>query len=63
MTRNEVDTTFESLYSIADLAMQWKLSRETVRRLIKNPPGVVTVRNGRRSKRPGGTGGPRSEGC
>jgi hypothetical protein len=29
------DTTFEVHYSIADLAKQWRLGRETVRLLIK----------------------------
>jgi hypothetical protein len=42
------DTTFEDHYSIAELALKWKLSRETVRRLVKDDPEVVKVRNGRR---------------
>ena len=42
------DTTFEIHYSIGDLARQWRLSRETVRLLIKDEPGVVKVRLGRR---------------
>jgi hypothetical protein len=42
------DTTFEAHYSIGDLAKQWRLSRETVRVLIKDEPGVVRVRLGRR---------------
>jgi hypothetical protein len=43
-----LDTTFEIHYSISDLAKQWRLSRETVRLLIKDEPGVVKVRLGRR---------------
>jgi hypothetical protein len=42
------DTTFELHYSIADLAKQWRLSRETIRVLIKDEPGVVRIRLGRR---------------
>ncbi len=42
------DTTFEAHYSIADLARQWRVGRETVRLLIKNEPGVLKIRMGRR---------------
>jgi hypothetical protein len=63
MTRNEADTTLEAHYSIAELAAKWKLSRETVRQLFKNEPGIVKVRNGRRSRRPTGKGGLSSRGC
>ncbi len=42
------DTTFEPHFSIAELAKQWKLGRETVRLLIKDEPGVVRIRLGRR---------------
>lgn len=42
------DTTFETHYSISDLAERWRLGRETVRLLIKDEPGVVRVRLGRR---------------
>jgi hypothetical protein len=42
------DSTFEAHYSIADLAKQWRLGRETVRLLLKDEPGVVKVRLGRR---------------
>ena len=44
----QVDSTFEPHYSIADLAMQWRLGRETVRLLVKDEPGVLKVRMGRR---------------
>jgi hypothetical protein len=44
----QIDTTFEEHYNIADLSKKWKLSRETVRQLVKNDPDVVKVRNGRR---------------
>lgn len=42
------DTTFEVHYSIGDLAKQWRLGRETVRLLVKDEPGVVKVRLGRK---------------
>ena len=42
------DTTFEKHYRIGDLARQWKLGRETVRRLVKDEPDVVKVRMGRK---------------
>jgi len=42
------DTTFEPHYSVGDLAKQWRLSRETVRLLIKDEQGVVRIRLGRR---------------
>jgi hypothetical protein len=42
------DTTFENHYTIADLAGRWRLGRETVRLLVKDEPGVLKVRMGRR---------------
>ena len=42
------DTTFELHYSIADLSRQWRVGRETVRLLIKDEPGVLKIRMGRR---------------
>ncbi len=42
------DTTFEAHYTIGDLARQWRLGRETVRLLIKDEPGVLKIRMGRR---------------
>ncbi len=48
VVRHTSDTTFEAHYSIADLARQWRLSRETVRLLLKDEQGVVRVRLGHR---------------
>ncbi len=42
------DTTFEAHFSISDLASRWRLGRETVRLLVKDEPGVVRIRMGRR---------------
>jgi hypothetical protein len=38
------NTTFEKHYRISDLARLWGLGRETVRKLIKDDPGVVKIR-------------------
>jgi len=43
-----LDTTFEAHYSVGELARQWKLGRETVRLLVKDEPGVLKIRMGRR---------------
>jgi hypothetical protein len=43
------DSTFEEHYSIADLAKQWRLSRESVRLLVMNEPGVIRLSLGRTS--------------
>jgi hypothetical protein len=40
-------TTFERHYRIGELARMWGLGRETVRKLIKDDPGVVKIRLGR----------------
>ena len=41
------DTTFETHYTIGELAARWRLGRETVRLLLKDEPGVVKIRLGR----------------
>ena len=41
------NTTFEKHYRISDLARLWGLGRETVRKLIKDDPGVIKIRMGR----------------
>ena len=43
-----VDTTFEAHYTIGDLSKQWRIGRETVRLLVKDEPGVVKIRMGKR---------------
>ena len=40
-------TAFEKHYRIGDLAELWHLGRETVRKLVKDDPGVIKVRMGR----------------
>ena len=40
------DTAFEKHYSISDLKVQWAMGRETVRKLVKDEPGVLRIRLG-----------------
>jgi hypothetical protein len=42
------NTSFERYYRISDLARLWSLGRETVRKLVKDDPGVIKVRMGRK---------------
>ena len=37
---------FEKHYRIGDLARTWGLGRETVRKLVKDDPGVIKIRTG-----------------
>ena len=39
---------FETHYRIGELARMWGLGRETIRRLVKDDPGVIKIRMGRR---------------
>jgi hypothetical protein len=42
------ETPFEKHYRIGELARIWGLGRETVRKLIKDDPGVIKIRMGRK---------------
>jgi hypothetical protein len=42
------EAAFEKHYRIGDLAKLWGLGRETVRKIIKDDPGVVKIRMGRK---------------
>jgi hypothetical protein len=44
----QAETTFEKHYRVSDLARLWGLGRETVRKLVKEEPGVLKVRLGRK---------------
>lgn len=37
------DVSVEKHYSIQDLAIMWKLSEKTVRKLFENEPGVIEI--------------------
>lgn len=39
---------FERHYRIGELAQTWQLGRETVRLLVKDEPGVIRIRLGRK---------------
>jgi hypothetical protein len=39
---------FERHYRVGDLADVWKLGRETVRLLVKDEPGVIQIRLGKK---------------
>jgi hypothetical protein len=42
------NTTFEKHYRVGELASLWGLGRETVRRLVKDDPGLIKIRMGRK---------------
>jgi len=42
------NSTFEKHYRISELSRLWGLGRETVRLLVKDDPGVLKVRMGRK---------------
>ena len=42
------NSTFEKHYRISDLARLWGIGRETVRKLVKDDPGVIKIRMGRK---------------
>jgi len=43
------DASFaEKHYRVGDLAELWSLGRETVRKLVKDDPGVIKIRQGRK---------------
>ena len=42
------NATFEKHYRIGELAEMWGLGRETVRKLVKDDPGVIKIRMGRK---------------
>jgi hypothetical protein len=39
---------FERHYPVGELAQMWGLGRETVRKLVKDEPGVIKIRMGRK---------------
>lgn len=43
------DSTFEDHFSIADLAKQWRISRESIRLLILDETGVIRLSLGKTS--------------
>lgn len=45
---SEDPAPFEMHYRIGELARMWGLGRETIRKIIKDEPGVVRVRMGKK---------------
>ena len=43
-------SAFERHYRIGDLAELWGLGRETVRKLVKDDPGVIKISMGRNKR-------------
>jgi len=41
-------TAFEKHYRVGELAELWSLGRETVRKLVKDDPSVIKIRQGRK---------------
>jgi hypothetical protein len=48
MADSPTRSAFEKHYRIGDLARIWGLGRETVRKLVKDEPGVIKIRLGRK---------------
>lgn len=44
----EAGSFAEKHYRIGELAERWGLGRETVRKLVKDEPGVIQIRQGRK---------------
>jgi hypothetical protein len=44
----EASSFAEKHYRIGELAERWGLGRETVRKLVKDEPGVIQIRQGRK---------------
>ena len=42
------NSAFERHFRLGELAQMWKLGRETVRQLVKDEPGVIKIRLGRK---------------
>ncbi len=40
------NSTFEKHYRVGELATLWGLGRETIRKLVKDDPGVIKIRLG-----------------
>jgi len=49
--QEQTERLLERHYSVAELAQQWNLSRDTIRRMFESEPGVVVFRHQRLNKR------------
>jgi len=44
----DVNSAFEPHYRVGELAKLWGLGRETLRLMVKDEPGVIKIRMGRK---------------
>jgi hypothetical protein len=44
----DVNSAFEPHYRVGELAKMWGLGRETLRLMVKDEPGVIKIRMGRK---------------
>jgi len=49
--QEQTERLLERHYSVAELAQQWNLSGDTIRRMFENEPGVVVFKRPKRNKR------------
>ena len=49
--QDQADKAVERHYTVAELAEQWNLSRDTIRRMFENEPGVVVFTHPKLNKR------------
>jgi len=49
--QEQTEKLLERHYTVAELAEQWSLSRDTIRRMFENEPGVVVFRHQKLNKR------------
>ena len=49
--QEQAERLTERHYPVAELAEQWSLSRDTIRRMFENEPGVVVFKHPKRNKR------------
>jgi transcriptional regulator GlxA family with amidase domain len=49
--QQQTDKLLERHHSVAELAQQWNLSRDTIRRMFENEPGVVVFSGRKLNKR------------
>jgi transcriptional regulator GlxA family with amidase domain len=49
--QGQAEKLLERHYAVAELAEQWNLSRDTIRRMFEDEPGVVVFKHPKRNKR------------
>jgi hypothetical protein len=49
--QEQADKFSERHYTVSELAVQWNLSRDTIRRMFEHEPGVVVFKHNKFNKR------------